>query len=136
MELKQGTVSETEQAKSAIRENLKSRDGKFSGSSAGSTFKNIQLSESEIAEFKNKFPELPDQFVGYKKIPAAWLIDQCDLKGKTMGGAKVSEQHAGIVINTGQASAEDVIMLISYIKQQVRDKFGVQLQEEIEYIGL
>jgi len=135
LELKKAAAEAIEQAKATIRENIKKRDSKFNGFSAGSVFKNIELSESKIKEFKNKFSELSDQFVEYKKIPSAWLIDQCDLKGKTIGGAKVSEEHAGIIINTGQASAEDVIMLISFIKQQVRDKFGIQLQEEIEYIG-
>lgn len=70
-------------------------------------------------------------------VPAAKLIDDLGLKGKQMGGAKVSEKHANFIINPeGTATAEDVIMLISYIKQQVRDKKGVQLQEEIEYVGL
>jgi len=135
LELKKADAEEISQAKEAIKENLKKRDSKFQGFSAGSTFKNIEMAEDEIKEFKNKFPEMPDEFVSYKKIPTAWLIDQCDLSGKAMGGAQVSQSHAGIVINTGQATAENIIMLISYIKQQVRDKFGVQLREEIEYVG-
>jgi len=135
LELKKVTKAEIDSAKAVIKKNLKKRDGKFKGLSAGSTFKNIELSEEEIRKFKDKFAELPEEFVGYKKIPAAWLIDQCDLKGKTIGGAKVSENHAGIVVNAGQATAEDIVMLISYIKQQVRDRFGQQLQEEIEYVG-
>ncbi|OGY88520.1 MAG: hypothetical protein A2458_00195 [Candidatus Kerfeldbacteria bacterium RIFOXYC2_FULL_38_9] len=68
-------------------------------------------------------------------VPAAKLIDDLDLKGKKIGGAQISSKHANFIINTGTATAEDVIMLISYIKQQVRDKCGVQLQEEIEYVG-
>ncbi|MBU0597466.1 UDP-N-acetylmuramate dehydrogenase [Patescibacteria group bacterium] len=66
----------------------------------------------------------------------AWeLIDQAGLRGKKMGGAMVSKDHANFIINTGQAKADDVVMLTSYIKQQVRDKFNIQLQEEIKYIG-
>jgi len=66
----------------------------------------------------------------------AWqLIEQVGLRGKRMGGAKISDKHANFIINTGQAKAEDVIILISLIKQQVRDKLGIQLQEEIKYIG-
>jgi len=68
-------------------------------------------------------------------LSAGKIIDQLGLKGKTMGGASVSEHHANFIINRGKASASDIIMLISYIKQQVRDKMGIQLQEEIEYIG-
>lgn len=66
----------------------------------------------------------------------AWkLIDQAGLRGKAIGGAKVSEDHANFIINTGNATAEDVVILISFIKQQVRDNLGVQLNEEIRYIG-
>lgn len=63
------------------------------------------------------------------------LIDEAGLRGKQIGGAKISEMHANFIENTGNATAEQIVMLISYIKQQVRDKFGVQLQEEIRYIG-
>jgi UDP-N-acetylmuramate dehydrogenase len=52
-----------------------------------------------------------------------------------MGGAMISAQHANFIINTGEAKAEDVIMLASYVKQQVRDKMGVQLKEEVSYLG-
>lgn len=66
---------------------------------------------------------------------AAQAIDQLGLKGFQMGGAKVSDRHANFIINTGTATADDVVQLISYIKQQVRDKLGIQLMEEIEYVG-
>jgi len=66
----------------------------------------------------------------------AWkLIDEVNMRGKKVGGAKVSEEHANFIINTGRATAEDVVVLISLIKQQVRDNLGVQLNEEIKYIG-
>ncbi len=66
---------------------------------------------------------------------AGLLIEQAGLKGKKIGGAMVSPDHANFIVNTGAARAEDIVILISYIKQQVRDKFGVQLQEEIKYVG-
>jgi UDP-N-acetylmuramate dehydrogenase len=66
----------------------------------------------------------------------AWqLIDQVGLRGKRIGGAKISEEHANFIINTGNAKADDVVILISLIKQQARDELGIQLQEEIKYIG-
>lgn len=68
-------------------------------------------------------------------VAAAKLIDDLGLKGLTIGGAQVSPIHANFVINTGNATAEDVIILISLIKQKVRDTKGVQLMEEIEYVG-
>ncbi len=66
---------------------------------------------------------------------AGQLIAELGLKGYKMGGAKVSEKHANFIVNTGSATAEDVVMLISYLKQQVRDNLGIQLQEEVEYVG-
>lgn len=69
---------------------------------------------------------------GYK----SWqLIDRVGMRGKKIGGAQVSNEHANFIVNAGGATAEDVVILISYIKQQVRDQCGVQLQEEIRYVG-
>jgi UDP-N-acetylmuramate dehydrogenase len=73
--------------------------------------------------------------IGVPTSSAGWFIDQCELKGKKIGGAMVSKNHANFIINTGHGKAKDVIMLISLIKQKVRDKFNIQLQEEIQYIG-
>ena len=69
------------------------------------------------------------------KIPAGWLIEEAGFKGKKIGGAMVSKKHANFIINTGNATAEDVIILAGLIKQQVRDKLGVELQEEVQFIG-
>ncbi|MFA6376928.1 MAG: UDP-N-acetylenolpyruvoylglucosamine reductase, partial [Candidatus Paceibacterota bacterium] len=127
--------ADAKEARDKAKKIIKERAPKFVGFSAGCVFKNIEVSAEEAKLFKEKYPDFPDQYVEYCKIPVAWLIDRCGLKGKVIGGAKVSQMHAGIIINTGNATAENVIMLISLIKQQVRDTFGLQLSEEIEYIG-
>lgn len=133
LQLKRGDV---EEQKKKMREIMKERRIKFSNNfSAGSVFKNIVVSVEGMKEFKEKNPDFPDKFASYLKIPAGWLIDQCGLRGKTVGGAQIYENHAGIVINTGEAKAEDVIILLSIIKQKVRTKFSIQLMEEIIYIG-
>ncbi len=69
------------------------------------------------------------------RIPAGWLIEKVGLKGKKIGEAVISEEHGNYIINTGKATAEDVIILSSLAKQQVRDKLGVQLMEEVQYVG-
>lgn len=136
LQLKAVSEEELIGAKEKMQANQNDRDGKSAeGGSAGSTFRNIVLSEEEAIKFKEKFPEFPDKFVQYQKVPAAWLIEQCGLKGRKIGGAMVSQKHAGKVTNIGEATAEDVIMLISIIKQKVRTKFNLQLMEEIEYVG-
>ncbi len=136
LNLRQASTEEISQIQEGIKNNLADRISKASeGGSVGSTFRNFVMSEEEINKFKEKFPQLPDQFVGYQKVPAAWLIDECGLKGKKIGGAMVSEKHAGKITNVGGATAEDVIMLISIVKQKVRSKFSLQLIEEMEYLG-
>jgi len=57
------------------------------------------------------------------------------LKGRKNGGAEVSEKHANFIINSGNASAKDVVGLIDLIKSAIKDQFGVELEEEIEYLG-
>lgn len=66
---------------------------------------------------------------------AGALIENAGLKGHTIGGAQVSEKHAGFVVNTGSATARDVLDLIEYIKKTVFEKFGVTLEPEVKLIG-
>ena len=66
---------------------------------------------------------------------AGSLIEQAGLKGYTVGGAQVSEKHAGFVINTGNATAKDVCELIEYVKKTVFEKFGVKLEPEVKITG-
>ena len=66
-------------------------------------------------------------------IPAA-LIDRAGLKGLTVGGATVSEKHAGFIVNRGDATASDVLCLIDLIKERIAALYGVELVPEIRYI--
>jgi len=104
--------------------------------SAGSFMKNVEVTDEIVKIIKEHTHEdVPADYLEKGKIPAAWLIGQCDLKGKQIGGAKISEKHANFIVNTGGATAGDVIALASLIKMKVRDEVGVQLQEEVEYVG-
>ena len=67
--------------------------------------------------------------------PSSYLIEKAGLKGMKKGGAKVSEKHAGFIVNTGKAKAKDVLDLIRIIKQKVKSKFGITLKEEIQVIN-
>jgi len=102
--------------------------------SAGSVFKNVEI--ANLSELKTNLREsLPEEFIAKGKIPAAWLIEEVNLKGKKIGGAEVSDKHANFIVNTGQATASNVLALISLIKMKVRDDLGIQLEEEIELVG-
>lgn len=66
---------------------------------------------------------------------AGKLIEDCGLKGFKIGGAAVSEKHSGFVVNTGGATADDVLRLIRHIQKTVMDKFGVKLETEVKFLG-
>lgn len=66
---------------------------------------------------------------------AGALIEEANLKGYTIGGAQVSEKHAGFLINTGNATARDVCDLIAHVQKTVKEKSGVDLEPEVRIIG-
>lgn len=103
--------------------------------SAGSIFKNIPISNIEEASQYLAKEAKEAGVVKNDMVGAGWIIELSGLKGKKIGGAKVSLEHANFIVNTGKAKANDIVMLISYIKQQVRDRFKIQLQEELQYFG-
>ena len=66
-------------------------------------------------------------------IPAK-LIDEAGLKGKTIGGACVSEKHAGFIINKQNATAKDVLELVEYVKKILKEKFNKEIELEVQII--
>jgi len=68
-------------------------------------------------------------------VPAGKLIDELGLKGLHVGGALVSEEHGNFIVNTGSATARDVLELIALLKARASDERGVQLETEVEIIG-
>ncbi|MDP3052032.1 MAG: hypothetical protein Q8N42_00830, partial [bacterium] len=100
--------------------------------SAGSVFKNPKSSSLST--------ELPKEVKVRKRMKfscdfaAARMIEKCGLKGKKIGNAKISEKHANFIVNLGSAQAKDVEKLIKLIKQKVKNKFGVVLKEEIQFL--
>ncbi|MFT8889127.1 MAG: UDP-N-acetylmuramate dehydrogenase [Ethanoligenens sp.] len=83
--------------------------------------------------------EFPSAGSVFKRPPghfAGTLIDQCGLKGAQVGGAMVSDKHAGFIVNVGGATCADVCALIQHIQQTVLQKTGVKLESEIRVIGL
>ena len=87
---------------------------------------------------KEKQPDLPSAGSTFKRgedYITAKLIDECGLKGYKIGGAQVSEKHAGFIVNTGNATAKDIIDLINYVKKVVHEKTGKDIELEIEVLG-
>ncbi|HRY52571.1 MAG TPA: UDP-N-acetylmuramate dehydrogenase [Candidatus Portnoybacteria bacterium] len=100
--------------------------------SAGCVFKNYKV-KGESDELLKNHPELIERIRG-GKIGVGYLIDQCGLKGKQVGGAKIWENHANYIINLGGAKAQDVMALIKMAKEAIKNKYGIEMEEEIRYI--
>lgn len=104
---------------------------------AGSFFKNPVLSKDKINQIKSKFEDLPFFKVGHSfKVPAGWLIEKAGWKGKNFGGAAVSKTNALVIINsTGEAKAWEVRRLSERIKSDVKKKFGITLEAEVQFVN-
>lgn len=104
---------------------------------------NAEEIKAEMSEYRSrrneKQPvELPSAGSAFKRPEgyfAAKLIEDSGLKGCTIGGAAVSEKHAGFIVNKGGATAEDVLKLIEHIQKTVKEKFDVELTPEIRLIS-
>ena len=100
-----------------------------------------QQIEQEVARVKglrkNQPIDWPNAGSIFKNPPgnhAGKLIEDSGLKGKRIGGAMISDRHANFIINTGSASANDVLELITLAQKSVSEKFGVQLETELEVL--
>ena len=69
-----------------------------------------------------------------EKIPAAWLIEQCGWKGKTLGGAQVWPKQPLVIVNANNASAKDIMELAAAVSTSVKEKFGIDIHPEVNYI--
>ena len=82
-----------------------------------------------------EYPSAGSTFKRQEGVITAKLIDECGLKGFKIGGAKVSEKHAGFIINYNNAKAKVVFDLIKYVKEKVYEKYGIKIKEEIRIVG-
>ena len=104
--------------------------------SAGSFFMNPFVPEEKANALLKLYPEMP-HFPSPQgvKIPAAWLIEQCGLKGKTLGGAQVWPKQPLVIVNaTGNAAPSDIIALAKLVSDSVLEKFGISISPEVNYI--
>jgi len=98
-----------------------------------------ELIKEYIKRRENSQPlEYPSAGCIFRNIPghgAGRLIDKAGLKGVKIGQAMISDKHANFIINLGGAKAEDIVKLINLVKKAVKDKFEINLKEEINYLG-
>jgi UDP-N-acetylmuramate dehydrogenase len=130
-------VGDAAEAMSALEKNLASRKASqpLGSSSAGCMFKNYEFStSSDIEKLATKY-EVPADMLVRRRLAAGWIIDQLGMKGTRLGDAMVSETHGNFLVNKGAATAEQIMQLISLIKTRVRDEVGLELHEEVQYLG-
>jgi UDP-N-acetylmuramate dehydrogenase len=112
---------------------LKVRNQKFPPTMkcAGSIFKNFLLRELPPAVAA----AVPDAVVREGKIPAAWFLEQVGAKGMQLGGIHVAGYHANLIYNAGEGTARELRELIAELKCRVRERFGIEVEEEVQYVG-
>lgn len=104
-------------------------------SSAGCMFKNFEWTDdAQIAQF-SKLYDIPKEFLDRRRIPAGWIIDKLGLKGSRFGDAEVSLQHGNFLLNKGNATAADIILLVEKLKKHIANEVGITLKEEVAHIG-
>lgn len=103
---------------------------------AGSFFMNPIVPRVQFEELKQQYPSMPcyDVDADRVKIPAGWMIDQCGWKGKSLGPAAVHDKQALVLVNLGGASGKDVIALSDAVRASVREKFGIEIHPEVNFI--
>ena len=94
-----------------------------------------EFKKSRIEKQPIEYPSAGSTFKRGSDFITAKLIDECGLKGYKVGNAQVSTKHAGFVINTGDATAKDVLELVDIIKKSVYQKFEKEIELEVEIIG-
>jgi UDP-N-acetylmuramate dehydrogenase len=112
---------------------LKVRNEKFpvTMKCAGSIFKNLLLQDLPPAVAA----QVPATSVREGKIPAAWFLEQVGAKGMQRGDIHVATYHANLLYNTGEGTAADLVAMIEELKERVRARFGIELEEEVQYVG-
>lgn len=94
-----------------------------------------ELAQKRKSKQPLEYPSAGSMFKRPEGYFAAALIDQCGLKGFTVGGAQVSEKHAGFVVNRGNATCADVLSLVEQVQKRVKEQTGVELEMEVRCLG-
>ena len=102
---------------------------------AGSFFKNPTISVAQYKKLQSQFENIPgyEQPRGFK-VPAGWLIEQCGWKGHREGDAGVHPKQALVLVNYGNAAGVEIYNLSTKIKESVMEKFGIDLEREVNVI--
>ena len=98
---------------------------------AGSIFKNQLVANLP----PDVLQQVPPKVIREGKIPSAWFLEQIGAKGMKRGGIHVADYHANLIYNAGGGTAADLCALIADLKSRVQSRFGIELEEEVQYAG-
>ena len=103
---------------------------------AGSFFMNPVVAREVFEALREQYPQMPfyEMSADRIKIPAGWMIDQCGWKGKSLGPAAVHDKQALVLVNRGGATGADIVALSDAVRASVRDKFGIDIHPEVNFI--
>ena len=143
-----GAITETRNARGITTPNIKNisdaiieiRSSKLPNpaeiGNAGSFFKNPEITTTQFEKLKQEHPTI----VGYKisdtitKVPAGWLIDNANWKGKTFGEIGVHKKQALVLVNYGKGNGNDIKELAETIQKDIYSKYGIKLHVEVNII--
>jgi UDP-N-acetylmuramate dehydrogenase len=103
---------------------------------AGSFFMNPVVSREKYEELARQYEGMPHYTIDdtHEKIPAGWMIDQCGWKGRALGRAGVHDRQALVLVNLGGATGSEIVTLCEQIRHDVRERFGIDIQPEVNII--
>lgn len=103
---------------------------------SGSFFKNPVIPTTKFNNLKQDFPNIPNYIISNDliKVPAGWLVEQCDFKGKRFGDAGVHKNQALVLVNYDNATGQEIYLLAQKILKSVHTKFGIDLEIEVNIV--
>jgi len=132
-ELQKGEIAKLQKISDEI---IKTRQKKYKPGikCPGSFFKNIVLANLPEDERVALIKKVPKEKIVYGKIPSGYLLEAAGARNIRMGGIAVADFHGNLIYNTGTGTAADVKALSQKLKALVREKFGIELEEEVQYL--
>ena len=126
----EGDPAELQKASREIRE---IRDKKYPPTMkcAGSIFKNLFFAQLP----PHVQAQVPPKLVREGKVPSAWFLEQAGVMGMRRGDIQVATYHANLIYNDGAGTASDLVAVVRECKKRVADRFGFELEEEVQYVG-
>ena len=97
---------------------------------------NPVVNRAKYEELLREYPQMPHYYIDadHEKIPAGWMIDQCGWKGRSLGRAGVHSKQALVLVNRGGATGAEIVALCQRIRQDVKQRFGIDIYPEVNIV--